>query len=303
MCLPPTKPRSGACAFFTTVDEIAQWHTTTPPQRCFEAVSSAAVKVPGSRLVVLTTAGEPSHWSRGVLDHALADPLWRVNEVPGPSHWLDPARLEGERRRLPESSYRRLFLNEWAASEDRLANEDDLAACVDGEAAHETSAPGVRYIVCVDIGLKHDRTVAAVCHAEKLPGSDRPRVVLDRMGVWQGNRLRSVQLSTVEAWIEQASREYNRARIRFDPWQAAGMAQRLKARGLPVEEFTFTAATFVLWGRDFPRIRRASGCPGRNPQLINDRGRTHELRLWLERFGIARSGDAGFATPSHKSSR
>ena len=199
--------------------------------------------MPGSRLVVLTTAGEPSHWSRGGARPRPRRSPGGVNEVSGPSHWLDPARLEGERRRLPESSYRRLFLNEWAASEDRLANEDDLAACVDGEAAHQTPAPGVRYIVCVDIGLKHDRTVAAVCHAEKLPGSDRPRVVLDRMGVWQGNRLRSVQLSTVEAWIEQASREYNRARIRFDPWQAAGMAQRLKARGLPVEEFTFTAAT------------------------------------------------------------
>ena len=57
-----------------------------PPQRCYEAVSSAAVKVPGSRLVVLTTSGEPGHWSRKVLDHALADPgLWRVNEVAGPS--------------------------------------------------------------------------------------------------------------------------------------------------------------------------------------------------------------------------
>jgi hypothetical protein len=64
---------------------------------------------------VLTTAGEPGHWSRSVLNHALADPLWRVNEVSGPSHWLDPDRLEGERRRLRDFSYRRLSLNEWPA--------------------------------------------------------------------------------------------------------------------------------------------------------------------------------------------
>ena len=134
----------GLRPYFVTVDEIGQWHATPPPQRCWEAVSTAAVKVPEGRLVVLTTASDPAHWSRAVRDHALDDPLWRVHEVPGPPHWLDPACLDGERRRLPESSYRRLFLNEWAASEDRLADEEDLQACVTLDGPLEPR-PEVRY--------------------------------------------------------------------------------------------------------------------------------------------------------------
>lgn len=41
-------------------------------------------KVAGGRMVVLTTAGDPAHWSHTVLAHAQGDTHWRVQEVPGP---------------------------------------------------------------------------------------------------------------------------------------------------------------------------------------------------------------------------
>lgn len=232
----------GLRPYFVTVDEIGQWHTTVPPQRCYEAVSTAVVKVAGARLVLLTTASDPAHWSHAVLQQALDDPLWSVHEIPGPPHWLDPKRIEGEKRRLPESSYRRLFLNEWSASEDRLADEEDLAACVTLEGALEPK-PGVRYVLGLDIGLTNDATCAVVAHAEKVSGAEHPRVVVDRIGYWKGSRLRQVQLPAVEEWVEEAARRYNRARVRFDPYQGVHLAQRLKRRGLTVEEFAFSAAS------------------------------------------------------------
>ena len=232
----------GLRPYFSVIDEIAQWAETARARRCFEAVTTGAAKLAGSRVVILTSAGSPGHWSKGVLDAAYEDELWRVNELDGPAPWLDQRRLDGEKRRLPESSFARLFLNRWTANEDALANEEDLAACVTLDGPLEPTT-GIRYVVAVDIGLKHDRTVAAVCHSERQEGSQQPTVVLDRMETWQGSRLRSLQLSVVEEWVEQASRRYNRARIRFDPWQAAGMVQRLKGRGIPVEEFSFTAAS------------------------------------------------------------
>jgi hypothetical protein len=135
---------------------------------------------------------------------------------------------------------RRLFLNEWAASEDQLANEDDLAACVtlDGPLAPQ---PGIRYVIGLDVGDKHDRTVAAACHAEPIAGTGRRRVVLDRMEVWQGSRLRSVQLRHVEECAAGDRPSLQRARIRFDPYQAIGSMQRLKRAGIRVEEFTFSS--------------------------------------------------------------
>jgi phage terminase large subunit-like protein len=127
-------------------------------------------------------------------------------------------------------------------SEDRLAGEDDLAACVVLDGPQEPKA-GVRYVIGVDLGLKSDATVACVCHSERIPGTDTPRIVLDRMGVWKGSRLKPVQLGRVEEWVEEVSRRYGRAKVRFDPYQAVHMAQRLKKTGISVDEFTFGPAS------------------------------------------------------------
>ena len=195
-------------------------------------------KVPESRLVVLTSAGDPAHWSRKVLDHAYADALWRVHEVAGPPPWADRGRLEEQRRRLPESSYLRLFENQWTSAEDRLTSLDDLRACVLLDGPLEP-ASGVRYVIGVDLGLKDDRTVAAVCHAE--PDRAGVRVVLDRMEVWQGKRARPVDLGVVEEWLAEAGKRFNRARVIVDPYQGVGLAQRLRRAGLSVDEYAFSA--------------------------------------------------------------
>ena len=260
----------GLRPYFATVDELGQWHTTAPPQRCWEAVSSAAVKVPDSRLVVLTTASDPAHWSKAVRDHAMDDPLWRLHEVPGPPHWIDSKRLDGERRRLPESSFRRLFLNEWTASEDRLASEEDLAACVTLDGPLEPRA-GISYVIGLDVGLTHDATVACIAHSESIPGAEHPRVVLDRLGHWKGSRLRPVQLSVVEEWVEEAARRYNRARVRFDPYQAIHLAQRLKRRGLQVEEFTFSGSSVGKLATTLLQLirERSLALPG-DPDLLDE---------------------------------
>ena len=72
---------------FLVIDELAQWANTPSARRLSEAATSAAATT-DCRMAVLTTAGDPAHWSRKVLEHALTDPLWRVQEVPGPAPWL-----------------------------------------------------------------------------------------------------------------------------------------------------------------------------------------------------------------------
>ena len=230
---------------FVVVDEIAQWAETTASKRLWEAVTSAMTKVDGAKLVVLTTAGDPSHFPAKILQHAKDDELWRVHEVAGPPPWADPARLEEQKRRLPESSYRRLFLNEWTAGEDRLTNEDDLAACVTLDGPLEPQA-GKRYIIGLDVGLSKDRTVATIAHAETVTGDDsekRSRVVIDRQQVWAGTRKTPVQLTEVEAWLREASKRFNNASFVFDPWQSAGTAQRLREKGYKVREYAFSQSS------------------------------------------------------------
>ncbi|MFC7404295.1 hypothetical protein ACFQQL_04170 [Georgenia alba] len=145
----------------------------------------------------------------------------------------------------------------------RCSSPDDLAACV---ALHPTGGPldpepARRYVIGMNLGLKNDRTVLAVCHGEPAPPApdsppgrpSSPRVVLDRLHVLAGRRDAPVSLTDVEAVAYEAATAY-RAPIRLDPWQAtrwsrargttsrargratgSGEGRRTPAGGIPVE--------------------------------------------------------------------
>lgn len=224
-------------------DELGRWKQTREPRALWRSIFSALPKVTGSRLVVLTSAADPAHWAYAVLERARSSPRWRVSEAPGPLPWVDPGDLAEQAAELPEWEYERLHLNRWVAAEDRLVDPAALRECVtlDGSQAPR---PGVRYVVGVDVGLKNDRTAVAVCHGEPVRSDDggrRMRVVLDRLWVAEGTRERPVQLRDVEAAIVQVCGDYGRPKVRLDPWQAVGLAQRLRGRGVSVEEWSFTS--------------------------------------------------------------
>ena len=187
---------------------------------------------------MISSAGDPGHFSHAVLEHAYKDPLWRVHEVRGPAPWTNPARLAEQQRRLLPSMYSRLFLNEWVAGEDRLTTLEDVRACIghDGDLEYRS---GHRYVVSLDIGLTNDRTVAVVAHAEER--ADGRMVVVDRLASWQGEKSRPVSLDVVEAWTASACKDY-RCKLVFDPYQAQHLAQRLKKARVSTEPFTFSTA-------------------------------------------------------------
>lgn len=224
----------GRRGWWWVCDELTVWPETRSARRFFEAVSTSWPKVPASRVLIISTAGSPSHWSRRVYEAAQDDPAWRVSDVHGPPPWVDPAEIEAERARLPASSFARLWENRWVEAEDRLTTIDALrdAVTLDGE---QEPTSKVRYVVSVDVGLKNDATAVAVCHR------DGERVVLDRMETWQGSRARPVSLEAVESWIVEASGRYNHAPVVADPYQAAQLIERLRRRGVRAREFVFSA--------------------------------------------------------------
>jgi len=221
---------------FCVVDEYALWEDVRRLRRVWTAIVSGAGKVPGARLVVLTSAGEPNHWSYKVLETARRSGAWRVSEVPGPLSWADSANLEAQRPLLMPSEFDRLHLNRWTAAEDRLVSAEDLLACSGHEGALDP-VPGMRYVAGLDLGLKNDRTVLSVCHAEALPTGRK--IVLDRQTVWAGSRLRPVDLGEVEATCIHVHQTYAGCSFVFDPWQSAQLAQNLRRRRIKVTDFTF----------------------------------------------------------------
>ncbi len=261
----------GKLPHLVIVDERAQWKTTPEPERLWRALFSALPKVHGSRLVVLTTAGDPSHPAGRLIERARSSPRWYVSELPGPCPWADHDDLAEQREELPAWEYARLHLNRWTASADRLTTADDLAACVtlDGPLAHD---PRWRYAVGVDLATRHDRSVVAVCHAEPVLtrlGTGRSivddeartitatRVVLDRMAVWAGTRAAPLALEVVENYLVEVSEHFRQPPVIFDPYQAVGMMQRLAARGVRVGEFTFSAQSVGRLGQTLHSLIRS----------------------------------------------
>lgn len=220
------------------VDELAQWGSGRTPRRLWRSVVSSTPKK-RPRLVVMTSAGDPGHWSHEVLVSARRRTgRWRVSEVPGPVPWQEAEDLTELEAVLPAWEFSRLVLNEWTSPADRLTTVDDLGACVVLEEWPRRPVPGRAYAVGVDLGLKNDRTAVAVCSTDVADG--HRAVALDRLAVWQGSRAAPVDLGEVEAWLLEAWLEYGRPPVLVDPYQAAQLTQRLRARGVAVEEYAFS---------------------------------------------------------------
>jgi hypothetical protein len=223
------------------VDEFANWPSTRNSRRVWTAILSAMHKVPGSRLVILTSAGEPNGQAFKVLEEARRSDRWRTSEV-SRLPWVSEDDLEAQRPLLRESEFARLHRGEWTQSEDRLVSEEDLAAAAVLDGA-QAPVPGVSYVVTLDVGLVRDATVVCVAHCEPLGveyGAPR-RVVVDRLMRWKGSRLKPIQLSMVEGAVLTASREYNMAQLHADPYQAVDLLQRLRTKGVKASEFTFSS--------------------------------------------------------------
>lgn len=244
----------GLTPAWLVVDEWAAWPESINAKTFYEALITSLPKARG-RAVMISTPGSPSHWSKkAIFDRASSDSLYRLSHVHGAPPWMDPREVEAERRALPEAVFRRLFNAEWAEAGDQLATREDVLACV-GHSGPLPPRRGVRYSIGLDLGVKHDATVAVVCHAEPREVSYEVsrreglqahptgvRIVVDRLQRWRGSRLRPVQLAAVQEWVLEAARSYG-AVITFDPWQGLKMGQELRAAGVPTEEFTFSAGS------------------------------------------------------------
>jgi len=223
-----------------SVDEIANHGRTELAEGFVNSLLTSLPKRPDSRCVVASTPSSPSHWAFGLWRTALDDPLWRASLTSGPAPWQSVAELESERRRLPQSLWRRLFECEWAEADDALADAGAVEACIRHEDVLEPES-GLTYVVSFDLSVSSDHTAAAVCH---LRDEDGGRVVVvDRLRAWVPGRGRHVDLQGVEGWIDQAARDYNGALVIGDPYQAELMISRLRDRGHRVKPVTFSAAS------------------------------------------------------------
>jgi len=247
-------------AHLLILDEFAQWPETRGAKRVYTAVRTTVQKTPGCRLVILTSAGEPSHWSHEIYRSAQDDDTWRVSEMPGPVPWQDPKEIDALRRELRPSEFDRLVLNVWSEDEDRAISPEDYDIAARKPVATSVAPvgltgggwtlryprAGVKYVITVDIGTKNDATVMVVAHSEPVdPAIPRgaQKAVVDHLERWRGSRKRPVQLADVEEWLAAQAPRWNRAEVHADPDQFVGSLQNLNRRRVKAHEFTFSATS------------------------------------------------------------
>ncbi len=266
------------------LDELCAWPDAKGAKTFYEALATSWPKVRDSTAVIISTAGSPGHWSHAVYENAEREPsIWRVSETHEPAPWIDPAMIEAERRSLSESAFNRLWENRWATGDDALVTAADLdaAAVLDGPLG---PVHGCTYVTALDVGLVNDRTVVVVAHAQRSP--DGPTtVVLDRIWRWQGTKAHPVDLGAVEATLVEALRNYPGAVV-CDPYQAAQMTQRLKARGVPVRTFDFTTKSVGRLAATMLQLLRARRLLlPRDPELLDELA---EVRIVENAAGVPR---------------
>ncbi|MGO1227810.1 MAG: terminase large subunit domain-containing protein [Brachybacterium sp.] len=230
----------GTRPWLTVVDELAMWPATTNYRRLWGAIVSAVPKVPGSRLLVIGTAGSPTSMGAEVWGEARASEHWHTSRTPGPSPWWSPADIDSTRADLTASEWRRLILCEWAESDDALTSPEDVDAAIRGGSAVIDPHPGTEYVAALDVGTRRDLTALVVGHAERTDAGRR--VVIDRALFWRprdtGGR---VDLAEVEAAVMRVCKAY-RARLRFDRMQAEQLTGNLARAGIRTEEYVFSSA-------------------------------------------------------------
>ena len=231
----------GLRPWFVIVDELAAWPNTDNHRKLWAAIVGAIPKVPGSRLVVISTAGSPVGLGKRTWGAAEKSPQWHSSRNPGPSPWWTVEDVEATRSDLLPSEWLRFIECLWAEGEDTLTTPEDVMACTRPDPLVLPPRRGLTYVASLDVGSRRDLTALTVAHLEQREGGRH--VVVDRVVSWKPSKDQRVMLSEVEATVLRLAKEYRITRLRFDRMQAEQMTQNLAAKGITCDEFVFSTAS------------------------------------------------------------
>lgn len=158
--------------------------------------------------------------------------------------WQTPEYYASQRAILRPTTFARLHENKWVSSESAFITPELWDSCVQPEHQPLLVSKDETEFVAVDIGIKSD--LAAVVRVRRRGN----QIVLAGVRIWKPTREQPIDLeTTVEAHLLELHAHSAVRRILVDPWQAYSSIQRLKAAGLPIEEFPQTLSNTVRMGQ------------------------------------------------------
>ena len=218
------------------IDEIVQPRRHRDGQGLRGRPPDLAAQAPRLGLpAAASTPSSPNHWSRGLWDFALADPLWRCSQAAGPAPWQDPAELDSERSRLPWPCGGACTC---ASGPNSTTPSPPSSRSGPASATRASSAPtpSYAYVHGADLSYARDTTAVATCHVEIRGG--REVLVVDRIRAWRPGKGRQIPLGEVADYGSRRVREYG-GMIHADPYQGVVIIQKWRKAGHQVKAATF----------------------------------------------------------------
>lgn len=280
---------------FIVADEFTHWEGDGA---LWHSIISSAAKRSSCVLWTITNAGVTDTWQWLMREAARQSEDWIFSRLDGPvASWFTEARLAEQRRMLPKIVYERLWNNNWTSGCGNALDDEDINAAINRELKPGTLRDGDVCIAGLDLGVKQDHSalVIVACNESTL----QMRLVYAKS--WKPSPTTGkVDLIAVEQDVLNQYRRFGLDTIGYDPYQAALMAQRLEANGVPMQEMTFTGANLTLMAStmiDVFRSRRLELYE--HSALIDDLSRlTIEEKSYGYRLSAIRnqSGHADLAT-------
>jgi hypothetical protein len=153
---------------------------------------------------------------------------WHTTENLSPR--VTPGFLPRQRKLLLPQQYAMEHENTWVDAADSFTSAAEVDAAMGGDwTEDEHGAPGVRYVMAVDLGLVSDPSMIGVASL------DQGLVCLNRLVTLQGSREHPVSMQTVERTVVDLAEAFPPARILIESWQGVSAAQSLARLGYPAE--------------------------------------------------------------------
>lgn len=255
---------------FVLIDELSNVRS----EDFVTAVISTAAKKPNCFVGIISNAGYNmgTGWQWRVREAARTDPTWYFSRLDGPPPWVRPEHLAEQRRLLPPSAYRRLWLNEWTTGAGDALSPEDIAAAFRGGLEPMTGRESEwAFSAGLDLGVSRDWSAFVVVAKHERDGLRR----VARVWAWRPPAGGRVDLEAVQAVVREASRQFGLHAVAYDPWQSELLSQQLQREGIRMVETPFSGANLTKMAAELVEAFQSNSIviPGCYGQLRDDLAR------------------------------
>jgi phage terminase large subunit-like protein len=185
--------------------------------------------------------------------------------------WQTQEWLDQMRQQLRPNQYLRMIENRFVSGEESFVDMDDWDACLNTALTPVVTDKSLPVWIGVDASVKRDSTAIAVCTWCR----DTKRVRLIWHRIFVPNKREHIDFEQhVEKTLLDLKARFSVRQVKYDPYQMAASAQRLRRAGVPMVEFPQSVPNITAASQNLYELIGARGIevyPDKNMRLAVQR--------------------------------